>query len=70
MSAQECECGADEYDLLADSLGPTTDDLRKMLREIAAQWHRLADGGGGPLKTALAAFHATHGESNRTMSSL
>jgi hypothetical protein len=41
-----------------------------MLREIAAQWRRLADGGGGPLKTALAAFHATHGECNRTMSSL
>ena len=70
MSPKEMRVRADECEGLAESLTPTPDDLRKMLREIAAQWRRLADGGGGPLKTALATFHATHGECNRTMSSL
>ena len=36
---------ADECERLADSLAPTPADLRKMLREIAAQWRRLAEDG-------------------------
>ena len=43
MSPTEMRVRADECERLAESLAPTPDDLRKMLREIAAQWRRLAD---------------------------
>ena len=45
MSPKEMRVRADECERLADSPAPTPDDLRKMLREIAAQWRRLADDG-------------------------
>jgi hypothetical protein len=45
MSPTEMRARADECERLADSVTPTPDDLRKMLREIAAQWRRLADDG-------------------------
>jgi hypothetical protein len=45
MSPTEMRARADECERLADSLTPTPDDVRKMLREIAAQWRRLADDG-------------------------
>ena len=51
MSPKEMRVRADECERLADSLTPTPDDLRKMLREIAAQWRRLADDGEAHPKT-------------------
>jgi hypothetical protein len=43
MSPEKMRVRADECERLADSLGPTTDDLRKILREIAAKWRRLGN---------------------------
>jgi hypothetical protein len=51
MSPKEMRVRADECERLAESLAPTPDDLRKMLREIAAQWRRLADDGEAHPKT-------------------
>jgi hypothetical protein len=45
MSPKEMRVRADECERLADSLPPTPDHLREMLREIASQWRRLADDG-------------------------
>ena len=43
MSPTEMRARAYECERLADSLEPTPGDLLEMLREIAAQWRRLAD---------------------------
>jgi len=45
MSSAEMRAQVAECERLADSLALTPDDLRKTLREIAAQWRRLADDG-------------------------
>src|SRR5271156_6553616 len=50
-SPKEMRVRADECERLADSLTPTPDDLRKMLREIAAQWRRLPPDGEAHPKT-------------------
>ena len=43
MSPEEMRARADECERMAASLGPTPGDLRETLREIAAQWRRLAN---------------------------
>ena len=43
MSPKEMRARSDECERLADSLELTPGDLREMLREVAAQWRRLAD---------------------------
>jgi len=40
---EELRARADECERLAESLAPFPDDLPETLREIAAQWRRLAD---------------------------
>lgn len=43
MSPTEMRARADECERLADSPALAHDDLRKLLRNIAAQWRRLAE---------------------------
>ena len=42
-SAEECRAHAETCERMADSIGPDDVGLRGMMREVAAQWRRLAD---------------------------
>ena len=42
MSPEECLAQAEECERMAQSLGPDSADLRETMREVAAQWRRLA----------------------------
>jgi hypothetical protein len=42
MSAEECRANAEKSDQMAESLGPENASLRDVMREVAAQWRRLA----------------------------
>jgi hypothetical protein len=42
MSAEECRANAEKCDQMAESLGPDNAPLREVMREVAAQWRRLA----------------------------
>jgi hypothetical protein len=44
MSPEECRAHAETCERMAESLGPDADvGLRDMMRDVAAQWRRLAD---------------------------
>jgi hypothetical protein len=43
LSPQECRDNADRCESMADSLGPANAELQETMREVAAQWRRLAD---------------------------
>ena len=43
MSIEECRALAETCDRMAESLGPNNAVLRETMREVAAQWRRLAD---------------------------
>jgi hypothetical protein len=70
ISPTEMRARADECERLADSLTPTPDDLRKMLREIAAQWRRLADDGEAHPKTLTWAGQPSIGRAVRPAKSM
>jgi len=42
MSAEECRANAERCEQMAESLGPDNAGLRDTMREVAAQWRRLA----------------------------
>jgi hypothetical protein len=53
MSPKELRARADECERLAESIAPVPDDLSETLREIAAQWRRLADDAEAPSKACI-----------------
>jgi hypothetical protein len=61
MSPTEIRARADECERLADSLAPTPNELREMLREIAAQWRRLADDGETRATPSMSPFDVYSG---------
>jgi len=46
LSAQECRDNVDRCEIMANSLGPANAELQETMREIAAQWRRLAADAG------------------------
>jgi hypothetical protein len=42
MSVEECRAHAETCERIAESLGPDNAGLRDTMREVAAQWRRLA----------------------------
>jgi len=43
MSAEECRAHAETCERMAEAVGPNDVQLRDSMREVAAQWRRLAD---------------------------